>query len=54
MAITMWLHYADHALAPRCRSRRGSYMPIADMRYARSEKALVAALAEMYVHGVSR
>ena len=30
MAITMWIHYADHALAPICRSRRGSNMPIAD------------------------
>jgi len=31
MAITMWIHYADHALAPMCRSRRGSNMPIADI-----------------------
>jgi hypothetical protein len=30
MAITKWLHYADHALAPICRSRPGSNMPIAD------------------------
>jgi hypothetical protein len=30
MAITPWLHYADHPLAPTCRSPPGSYMPIGD------------------------
>lgn len=30
MAITTWLQYADHALAPICRSQRGSNMPIGD------------------------
>jgi hypothetical protein len=30
MAITTWLQYADHALAPLCRSPNGSNMPIAD------------------------
>jgi len=29
MAITKWLQYADHALAPICRSPNGSNMPIA-------------------------
>ena len=30
MAITPWLHYADHPLAPICRSRRGSNMAVGD------------------------
>ena len=30
MAITPWLHYADHPLAPTCRSRPGSNMPVGD------------------------
>jgi len=34
MAITKWIHYADHALAPICRSRDGSNMPIADTNSA--------------------
>ena len=33
MAITPWLHHADHPLAPICRSRRGSNMAIGDTRY---------------------
>jgi len=30
MAITPWLHYADHPLAPICRSRPGLNMPVGD------------------------
>ncbi len=30
MAIPPWLHYADPSLAPICRSRRGSNMPVGD------------------------
>jgi DNA recombination protein RmuC len=30
MAITPWLHYADHPLAPTCRSPSGSNMPVGD------------------------
>jgi hypothetical protein len=37
MAITTWLQYADHALAPLCRSPNGSNMPIADTRRAFTE-----------------
>jgi hypothetical protein len=29
-AITPWLHYAGQRLAPTCRSRSGSYMPVGD------------------------
>ncbi|MBI4755093.1 MAG: hypothetical protein HY778_06650 [Betaproteobacteria bacterium] len=32
MPIIDWLHYADHRLAPICRSSSGSYMPVADNR----------------------
>jgi len=28
MPISNWLLYADHEVAPICRSRSGSYMPI--------------------------
>jgi hypothetical protein len=30
MPITPRPHYADHPLAPICRSRLGSYMPVGD------------------------
>ncbi|MFN9909753.1 MAG: hypothetical protein ACK56F_27165 [bacterium] len=30
MPIRRWLHYADHVVAPICRSATGSYMPITD------------------------
>jgi hypothetical protein len=30
MAITPWLHYADHLLALICRSPPGSNMPVGD------------------------
>ena len=30
MAITPWLHYAGHLLAPTCRSQRGSITPVGD------------------------
>ena len=30
MAITPWLHYADHPLAPICRSRHGANMVVGD------------------------
>jgi hypothetical protein len=30
MAITPWLQYADHPLAPTCRSPPGSNMPVGD------------------------
>ena len=30
MAITPWLHYADHPVAPTCRSPTGSNMPVGD------------------------
>jgi transposase-like protein len=36
------------------RERSGEFSTALFERYARSEKALVAALAEMYVQGVSR
>jgi len=28
MPILKWLHYADHQVAPLCRSWGGSFMPI--------------------------
>ena len=31
MPITDWLHYADHDLAPICRSSSGSYRPVTDI-----------------------
>ena len=30
MAITKWPHYADHTVAPLCRSRNGTITPIID------------------------
>jgi hypothetical protein len=30
MPIPLWPQYADHPLAPKCRSRPGSNMPIGD------------------------
>jgi hypothetical protein len=30
MAITPWIHYADLPVAPICRSRPGSNMPVGD------------------------
>jgi hypothetical protein len=30
MPITPWLYYADPLLAPKCRSRAGSNMPVGD------------------------
>jgi len=30
MPIPLWPQYADHPLAPKCRSRPGSNMPVGD------------------------
>jgi len=35
MAITLWLQYADHLLAPTCRSSGGLNMPVGDTGWFR-------------------
>jgi tetratricopeptide (TPR) repeat protein len=37
MAITPWIHYADLPVAPICRSRPGSNVPVGDTRDAFDE-----------------
>ena len=40
MAITPWLHYADHPLALTCRSPPGSNMPVGDSTHIRELEQL--------------
>lgn len=40
-----WLQYVNHRLAPTCRSRRGSYVPVGNMRNARGPKGRLSFVA---------
>jgi len=51
MPIPLWPQYADHPLAPKCRSRTGSNMPVGDKAGIKYGKMSLMQIREALIAG---